>query len=147
MQPLMTHRLVTKKGKILFLKFFEYSTVRIFESNIRFLKNVTVNSKFVEYSKPSNIRRFFHFVAKKIRRIFEAIEYSTNFEHMKDGRIFDDYIRRIFEYKNLPKKFIFDHIRRNVVEYQKTNILRIIRRIYLIVAWGISLNGTGSFRP
>ena len=72
-------------------------------------------------------------MAKKICRIFEAVEYSTNFEHMKNGRIFDDYIRKIFEYKNLPKKFIFDHIRRIFFEYQKSNIFRKIRRIYLIV--------------
>ena len=60
----------------------EYSIIKA--SNIRRFKKLKRCSKFVEYSRPSNIRRIYFekiFFEKKIRRIFEGfflVEYSTN---------------------------------------------------------------------
>ena len=104
---------------------------------------MTENSKFVEYSTPSNIRSFFYFVPKKIRRIFEAVEYSKifsfcgkkNSSNIRSHRIFDEFraherrsnIRRLYSKNIWIQKFTQKiHIRS-----YSTNFLRISKIEYL----------------
>ena len=103
---------------------------------------MTENSKFVEYSTPSNIRSFFYFVTKKIRRIFEAVEYSKIFSfcgkkkssNIRSHRIFDEFraherrsnIRRLYS-KNIWIQKLTQKIH---IRSYSTNFLRISKFEY-----------------